>query len=481
MVVRPGRSICPCKRNNLRSMEENIMSEDIKLETIPEDTFKTNSIEQVRYVCALGASHSASAIPRVIPITHCGPGCADKQYMNLAFYNGFQGGGYGGGAVVPSTNCSEKEVIFGGAERLTELIESTIKILDADLFVVVTGCISDLVGDDVESVVSDFQKKGVPIVVAETGGFRGNNFTGHELVTKAIIDQYVGEYDGIREKGTVNVWSLLPYHNTFWRGDLTEIKRILQGIGLKVNILFGHDSEGVSEWKNIPKSQFNLVLSPWLGLQTAEHLKDKYNQPYLHVPVIPIGGMETSAFLRNVVDFAGLNVEKAEAFIQAEEKIYYNYLGDFTDFYAEYWWGLPAKFAIIGDSAYNIALTKFLVNQLGLVPGKQIVTENPPEEYRDAIRKLYQNIADDVSTDVEFQEDSFTIHKILRDTDYGHKPPIIFGTTWERDLAKEFKTSIVEVGFPASYEVVISRSYIGYRGALTLLEKIYTTTVGASA
>ena len=187
------------------------MSDDIKLETIPEDTFKTNSIEQVRYVCALGASHSASAIPRVIPITHCGPGCADKQYMNLAFYNGFQGGGYGGGAVVPSTNCSEKEVIFGGAERLTELIEATIKILDADLFVVVTGCISDLVGDDVESVVSDFQKKGVPIVVAETGGFRGNNFTGHELVTKAIIDQYVGEYDGPREKGTVNVWSLLPY------------------------------------------------------------------------------------------------------------------------------------------------------------------------------------------------------------------------------------------------------------------------------
>ncbi|WP_237714857.1 MULTISPECIES: nitrogenase component 1 [Pelosinus] len=57
----------------------------------------------------------------------------------------------------------------------------------------------------------------------------------------------------------------------------------------------------------------------------------------------------------------------------------------------------------------------------------------------------------------------------------------IFGTTWERDLAKELKGAIIEVGFPASYEVVLSRSYVGYRGALTLLEKIYTTTVGASA
>jgi nitrogenase molybdenum-iron protein beta chain len=48
-------------------------------------------------------------------------------------------------------------------------------------------------------------------------------------------------------------------------------------------------------------------------------------------------------------------------------------------------------------------------------------------------------------------------------------------------LAKELKGAIVEVGFPASYEVVLSRSYVGYRGALTLLEKIYSTTVSASA
>ena len=283
---------------------------------------KTNSINQVRYVCAIGAMHSASAIPRVIPINHCGPGCVDKQFMNVAFYNGYQGGGYGGGAVAPSVNATENEVVFGGTDRLRELIEASLKILDADLFVVLTGCISDLVGDDVGSVVGEFQDRGVPIVYAETGGFKGNNFTGHELVTKAIIDQYVGDYDGPREQGSVNVWSLLPYHNTFWRGDLIEIKRILEGVGLKVNILFGKESKGVAEWKEIPKAQFNLVLSPWLGLDTAKHLEQKYGQPYLHVPVIPIGAKETGDFLRKVVDFAGIDKEKAEAFIKSEEALY---------------------------------------------------------------------------------------------------------------------------------------------------------------
>lgn len=444
-------------------------------------TEPTNSISQVRYVCALGASHTASAIPHVIPITHCGPGCADKQFVNVSFYNGFQGGGYGGGAVVPSTNLSEKEVIFGGCDRLRELIASSIKILDADLFVVLTGCIPDIVGDDVSSVVGEFRRKGVPIVVAETGGFKGNNYVGHEIVTKAIIDQYVGDYSGPREKGTVNVWSEIPSQDTFWRGNLDELKRILSGIGLNVNILFGHSSRGVAEWKDIPKAQFNLVVSPWLGLETAQHLKEKYGQPYLHIPAMPIGAKETSTFLRTVADFAGLENGRVDAFIENEEKYYYSYLEDFADFYAEYWWGLPASYSVISDSATNLALNRFLVNQLGLIPSLQIITENPPEQYRGIIKREYGNLADGVAAPVEFYEDSYIIHERLSSTDFGHKPPLIFGSTWEKDITKKLNGKIIEVGFAASYEVVINRSNIGYRGALSLLEKIFTTVVSTSA
>jgi nitrogenase molybdenum-iron protein beta chain len=82
---------------------------------------------------------------------------------------------------------------------------------------------------------------------------------------------------------------------------------------------------------------------------------------------------------------------------------------------------------------------------------------------------------------VEFIEDGYLVLESLRKSDFGHKPPVLFATTWERDVAKELNASIIEVGFPASYEIVISRSYIGYRGALTLLEKIYTTAISQSA
>jgi nitrogenase molybdenum-iron protein beta chain len=210
-------------------------------------------------------------------------------------------------------------------------------------------------------------------------------------------------------------------------------------------------------------------------------LEKKYNQPFLHIPIVPIGAKETTRFLHEVSKFAGLDKEKVEAFIKKEEKRYYYYLEHFADFYAEWWWGLPAKFAVVGDSAYNLAVTKFLVTQLGLIPGKQIITENTPEEYQEAIRNEYKHISDKVSTDVEFIEDGYLILESLRNTDFGHKPPVLFATTWEHDVAKDLNASLVEIGFPASYEVVLSRSYVGYRGALNLLEKIYTTAISTSA
>lgn len=449
-----------------------------------EEIKQTNSINGIRYGCALGALHSVVAIKGAMPITHCGPGCNDKQYESIAFYNGFQGGGYSGGSVTPSCNLSEKEVVFGGENRLRDLIKASLKIMDAELFVVLNGCIGELVGDDIGSVVSEFQEQDIPIVFAETGGFKGNNFVGHEIIVKAIIDQYVDKFavnKDVKEKGLINVWTELPYQSPFWRGDLEEIKRILEGAGFKVNILFGNKSAGVSEWRTIPNAEFNLVLSPWLGLKTAKYLERKYNQPYLHIPVLPIGAKETAEFIRKVVDFAGIDNSKAEEFIKKEEEDYYYYLENFADFYAEYWWGLPSAFAVVGEAVYNLAVSKFVVNQLGLIPKRMIITDNTPEKYRDAIREEYKHLAEDVSIDVEFIEDGYTADKILKETDFGHKPPIIFGSTWERDTAKELKGYIVEIGFPASYEVVLNRSYVGYKGALSLIEKIYSTAISKSA
>ncbi|RBP17602.1 nitrogenase molybdenum-iron protein beta chain [Roseiarcus fermentans] len=438
-------------------------------------------IEQVRYGCALGALASVIAIEGAIPITHCGPGCAQKQFHALSGVSGYQGGEFH----VPSTNIGNKEVIFGGADRLDELIGSTLKVMEAELYVVQSGCVPGLVGDDVGNVVQGWQRRDVPIVFAETLGYRGTNFTGHETVVRAILDQYVATQPGPApetRKGLVNVWSLLPYQNPFWRGDLAEIRRILEGIGLTVNILFGPASEGLAEWRAIPSAELNIVLSPWLGLSIARRLQEVYGQPVLHEPAIPIGARATAAFLRKVGEAVGADPERVERFIGREERSYYHYLRDFAHFYAgcTSQYRLPSEINIVSESAYALALAKFFVGDLGLNPGVIVLTENPPESERAAIAQAFRDLAPGVDGAPAFEPDGFRARKLITRKARVGEYPILFGSTWEAAAAGAIGAPLVEISYPATDEVVLARSYVGYRGALQLLERTYTTVVRQS-
>ncbi|MFV0529355.1 MAG: nitrogenase component 1 [Lachnospiraceae bacterium] len=442
---------------------------------------KSGTIVHPHYGRAIGAAYTVAAIPRAVPLVDCGPGCADKQFFMMSFSNGYQGSGYAGGGAMPSVNIGENEVVFGGEKKLDNLIKSSFKIMKGDLFVVLTGCSAELVGDDVGAIVKKYKEEGKPVVYAETAGFKGNNLVGHETVVKAIIDQYVGDYKGKKRRATVNLWFEVPYFNTNWRGDYIELKRILEGAGFRVNVLFGPESAGVKEWKDIPHAQFNLVVSPWVGVGIAQHLEKKYKQPYLHIPTIPIGEEATSAFLRQVVEFSGINPKRSEIFIEKEAQKYYYFLEHFSDFFSEYWFGLPSKFAVVGDSSYTVALTKFMADQIGLVPVKQIITDNPPVKFRKDISRLFEHLSEGVSAEVQYIEDGFLIEKEVRTADFGSSVPLILGSSWESDAARSVKGMLLEVSTPVTEELVINRSYIGYTGALTLLEHVYSATVGGKS
>ena len=55
----------------------------------------------------------------------------------------------------------------------------------------------------------------------------------------------------------------------------------------------------------------------------------------------------------------------------------------------------------------------------------------------------------------KFEEDGFTIGEIVRKTDFRTRAPIIFGTSWDRDLVKELQGYIIEISLPTSNEIVI--------------------------
>ncbi|MDR2136694.1 MAG: hypothetical protein LBO68_00270, partial [Synergistaceae bacterium] len=319
-------------------------------------------IEQQRFMCAIGGMQTVVAIPRAVPILHSGPGCG---VMVSGFFD--RAKGYAGGNTAPCSNFTEREVVFGGEAKLENLIRNTYKVLDTDLQVVLTGCTSAIVGDDAGQVAKRFAEEGKPIVYVDTPGFKCSNFEAHSLIVNAVIDQYVDRYaynHTEKDPGLVNLFATIPYQDPFWKGNLEEFKRIFEGIGLRVNLLFGPYSKGVEEWKSIPQAGFNVLVSPWYGLPIVEHLREKYGQPFYHFPYLPIGGNETTRFLRGLAEFArtqgvDLPEERVEGFIAEEEKVFYEELDSLATFLLEFRYGLPNFVHVLHDASYIIGISKF--------------------------------------------------------------------------------------------------------------------------
>lgn len=434
----------------------------------------SGTIEQPRFTCALGSCQSVVAIKKGVPILHSGPGCGGQISRLIG-----QGEGYAGGSTAPCTNAEEADVVFGGEKKLRSVIENSFKVIDGDIYVVLTGCTAAITGDDIAAVTGEFQEEDKPIVYVEEGGFRSNNYASHERLVNAIIDQYVDKfkYSDEKEDGLVNVFASIPYQDPYWSGNLEGIKKVLTDIGLKVNILFGNESDGVEEWKRIPNAQFNIVIGPWVGVKIAKHLKVKYGQPFLQFPYLPIGAIETSRFLRSVAEFGHLDEIRVENYIKKEEAKYYAHIEKMADFMLEFRYGIPRRVYTIADSSYALGFSKFLLNELGIIPGPQYIVDDIPEKYQDLVKEEFENISilQKRTVEVVFDPDAGKNQLRLEEDakNYEDKRILILGSSWDKNLADKLHADLLIISVPVQHRLIMNCGYTGYEGGLRAIEDIY--------
>jgi len=411
-----------------------------------------NFIGNPRYSCALGGALSTiTAMEGTVPIIHAGPGCGVQLFYGQNFVGGFRGSGWIGGVAVPSTNTYEKEVVFGGEPRLKEQIENTIDLIDGDRYVVLTGCTSELIGDDVNGVLREFKDK-TSIIHAETAGFRGSSYVGYEILLNAFIDQLVVKKP--KEDNVVNILGIVPSQDVFWEGNLAEIERLLKKLGLEVNTLFNG-----KQIENLSSAALNIVLSPGIGIEAAEKLKKQFGTPYIVNP-IPIGVTETNSFLEKVGEALNLDVSKV---VEKEEKHTYKSIEKVADFIVDF--DMQLRFATITDSNYAIALNKFLVNDFGWIPSLAIISDNITETYHEFIKNELKLNAS-ISPEVLFESDSGRIWDAVEK----EAPNYIFGSSLDKDLAGKIGATKLSISFPITDRIVLDRGYAGYRGAINLIE-----------
>ncbi len=421
-------------------------------------------LDKQRYKCAMSAMQTVQAIERAIPILHSGPGCAQK----LSSSSG--NSGYFSPNIYPCTSINEKDVVFGGVKKLHSTIENSLKVIDADLYVVLTGCIPEIVGDNTEEVVEEFQGGEKPVIYASTAGFKGNNYKGHEQVVDAIIDQLLEKSDD-KIEGLVNIWADVPYMDEFWLGNLRELEKLVLELGLIPNTIFGY-KRGIENIKKIPQAQFNLLISPWVGLGNVKKMEKKLGIPYLHYPTLPIGAFETSKFLREVGKFAGVAEEKVEQIITEKEAYYYYYIERYADLFLETR-SMSKQFTVVGDAQYTLGLTKFLVNDLGLFPAKQFIVDDTPREFKENIKGYFEDLSYDIKAEVAFETDGYKIHNEIKAHDY-HGYPLILGGHWEKEVARQTDGHFLNVSWPVNERLVMNSYYVGYDGGLKLIEDIYS-------
>ncbi len=428
----------------------------------------THHLEGSRNSCALhGALQLFEAIEGVVPVIHSTSGCGVQHYLGLTRLSG--GNDPFGSPPVSSSNIAEKHVVFGGGSRLREQLKNSVKVVKGDLYAIVTGCSIEMVGDDVPAMAREGLEQEFPVIYANTPGFSGDVHHGYQLAVKALIEQLPDVVKGSEPPSIpdrmVNVWGVIPNQDPFWRGNLHELGRLLEGIGLLPNLLLG-DEQSVASWQKVPEAALNLVVSVW-GELPARLLEERYGTPSMNLKGLPVGSA-CGELLNRLTELLGLDPLRTADFVDREESRLNHQFARLADSY--YRAGFQREFALVGESDQVAGIGEFLAGSLGLLPLRLVITDNPPEEVRDELVHFFSAWVSGYESEVLFSEDQAEISDFLRDA--AGEVRLILGSTLERDVAEELGVPFLAISFPLSDRILLDRACSGYRGATALLEDL---------
>ncbi|WML67828.1 MAG: Light-independent protochlorophyllide reductase subunit B [Methanoregula sp. SKADARSKE-2] len=274
--------------------------------------------------CTLtGALSATTHVRDAVTVVHGPKGCAHHNF-SLLHTTGLDNGEL----ILPeiiSTGLAETEIIFGGEEALAGVLTSVARQDPAAVFVLTT-CIVDTIGDDVQEVCG--RDYGVPIIRVPTAGFLGGTF--QDGMNRALCA--IAATVPSRRADSAASRAMGPCVNIIGEKNLefeveenyAEVCRLLDGLDLRVNVRCIRNCT-LQDLSRLGMARLNILRDEELR-PVGDFLKERFGTPY--VISYPAGLEGTIGFLQSVADGCGVPGEGA---IDREEEIQREILAGFQD------------------------------------------------------------------------------------------------------------------------------------------------------